>query len=217
MKKLIVYDLDGTLVDTLDDITTAANLMLTEMGARTISKLEVRGCVGRGLQELVNECLGGEQDSKRLAEGMKIYRRHYSKHMLDHSQPYPGAMQVLEHFRSRVQAVITNKPDPYATQMIEALKLAPFFSAIIPGGGAFPKKPNPASLQSLLTLHNVRADDAVFIGDSVVDIQTARGAGVMNATVSHGLEDLEALQAARPDRLFPHFSALLACAKLEKW
>ncbi len=216
MKKLIVYDLDGTLVDTLDDITASANYMLREFGAETIDRDVVRRYVGRGLQTLVQRCLGA-QDEARVAEGMRVYRRYYSQHMLDKSSVYPNVREALTHFQSRVQAVITNKPDPYATQMLQALELAPYFSQIIAGDGAYPKKPHPASLQALMENAEASPDQTLFIGDSCVDIETGRAAGVLTVAVSHGLEDEADLVRAQPDRLFADFGELLACARRETW
>jgi phosphoglycolate phosphatase len=216
MKKLIVYDLDGTLIDTLDDITVSANHMLRQLGSPFIDRQVIRAYVGRGLHDLVARCLQSA-DEARIAEGMKVYRRFYSQHMLDQSCVYPYAREVLTYFQPRAQAVITNKPDPYATQMLQALGIAAFLCAIIAGDGPYPKKPNPASLRALMERTGAGVEQTVFIGDSCVDIETGRQAGVFTVAVTHGLEDPQVLAAGRPDRIFSDFSQMLACARSEAW
>ena len=216
MKRLIVYDLDGTLVDTLDDIVAAANHTMAQLKLPPIERDEVRRYVGRGLRELVQKCLDTDDESL-VTDAMRIYRKFYGQHMLDHSRPYPGVTDVLNHFRNRRQAVLTNKPDPYATQMVQALGLAPFFASIIAGDTCFPKKPNPASMRALIEEAGASAEEVILIGDSTVDIETARHVGAAVVAVCHGLEDKEALVAAKPDRLVADFRELLALARAERW
>ena len=100
MKSLIIYDLDGTLVDTREDIARAANHMLEQMGHPAISVEEVSRHVGRGLQSLIRGCLKSE-DPKAVEKGSKIYRDHYARHMLDSSRLYPGTREVLDYFKER--------------------------------------------------------------------------------------------------------------------
>ena len=123
MKRLILYDLDGTLVDTLEDIVQSANHMLREMEAPLLSREQVRRLVGRGMQQLIGDCLKTE-DPERIARGLAIYRAHYGQHLLDRSRLYPGARELLDHFQPRRQAVVTNKPDPFSTTILQALQIA---------------------------------------------------------------------------------------------
>jgi phosphoglycolate phosphatase-like HAD superfamily hydrolase len=101
--------------------------------------------------------------------------------------------------------------------MLQALELAPYFMRIVAGDGPYPKKPNPTSLLALIEAAKCASEEAVFIGDSCVDIETARAAGAVAVAVSHGLEDAEALVSAKPDRLFADFGQLLAAARKEMW
>ena len=218
MMRLIVYDLDGTLVDTLDDITASANRMLEHLGLPPVPASEVRGYVGRGIQELVQRCLGTE-DERLLERGLRLYREDYGRHLLDHSRLYPGARETLEHFKrlGRPQAVITNKPDPYSAQILAGLGAAGYFTAVIAGDAAYPKKPDPASLRALMERHGAAPADTVFIGDSPVDVETGRRAGVLTVAVTHGLADARELAAAAPDATVGGFAELVALSAARCW
>lgn len=218
MKRLIVYDLDGTLVDTLEDITASANRMLEHLGLPPIPASEVRGYVGRGIRELVQRCLGTE-DEGGLERGLRLYREHYGRHLLDRSRLYPGARETLERFQrlGRAQAVITNKPDPYSTQILTGLGVAGCFTAIIAGDGAYPKKPDPSSLHALMKQQGAAAGETVFIGDSPVDIETGRRAGVATVAVTHGLADVHELAQAAPDATVAGFTELVTLAEAARW
>ncbi|MBI4341634.1 MAG: HAD-IA family hydrolase [Candidatus Omnitrophica bacterium] len=216
MKRLIVYDLDGTLVDTLQDITNAANHMLKRLQRPPLAAERVRRFVGRGVAQLVAECLATD-DAQRITEGLAIYRAHYREHLVDHSRLYPGARELLEHFRNRAQAVITNKPNPDSRELLRRLGVADYFLDIIGGDGPYPKKPDPAALQSTMERASASADETLLIGDSPIDVETGRRAGVPTVTVSHGLADAAELAAAHPDLAVDDFGELLGLAKSRGW
>ena len=216
MKRLVLYDLDGTLVDTLEDLTAAANHMLRILQAPPVSSHEVRRAVGRGVHELVRSCLKHE-DPKRLAYGVDVFRAYYARHLLDHSHLYPGAQAVLEHFKGRHQAVITNKPEPFSREILERLGVAGYFVEVIGGDAGLPKKPDPAAVMALMQRHGTAPAETLLIGDSPIDVETGRNAGVLVVGVAHGLTDGPELAAARPDALVTNFQELLARAGQEGW
>jgi len=176
MKSLIIYDLDGTLVDTREDIARAANHMLEQMGRRRMATEEVCRQVGRGLFALIQGCLETE-DPEALSKGAKIYRDYYARHMLDSSRLYPGALEILDYFKDRKQAVITNKPNPFSYELLKAL----------------------------------------FVGDSRVDIETGRNAGVETVVLTHGFGTLDELQSASTAGIFNSFHELLQAARKKGW
>ncbi|MBI3996407.1 MAG: HAD-IA family hydrolase [Candidatus Omnitrophica bacterium] len=216
MKQLIVYDLDGTLVDTLEDIAASANHMRAELGLPLLPARQIRGYIGQGLHELVRHCLHTE-DPKLVEQGTKIYRRHYTLHLLDHSRLYPHAPSVLAYFKGRRQAVITNKPNPYSRDILTALGIADFFFDIIGGNSAYPKKPDPTSLLALMASERIDPTEALFVGDSPIDIETGRKAGVFTVTVTHGLSDRAELVHAQPDLLVSDFQEFLEAARHHQW
>ncbi len=213
---MIVYDLDGTLVDTLQDITNAANYMLSQMRAAALAPDQVRRFVGRGMHQLIVDCLQTE-DPGRIAEGMQIYRAYYREHLVDHSRLYPGVLAVLEYFQTRTQAVISNKPNPYSKDLLEALGIGSYFLEVIGGDDPYPRKPDPSSLRVLIERAGVSAEETMIIGDSPIDVETGRRAGIFTATVTHGLSDRDDLISARPDAMVDSFESLLLLAKEQEW
>ena len=216
MKQLILYDLDGTLVDTLADLTAAANHMLSALAAPTLSPDEVRQHVGSGVQELVARCLK-TGDPQRVARGVELYRAYYGRHLLDHSQLYPGAHAILEHFKQRRQGVVTNKPQSYSQEILEALGVSTYLRDLVAGDAGYPKKPDPSAVRALMQREGVAAADAVFIGDSPIDVETGRNAGIATVAVLHGFTGETQLRAAAPDVVVRDFSALLAVARQRAW
>lgn len=216
MKRLIAYDLDGTLVDTLEDIAVAANHMLRVLQAPAVPPHEVRRYVGRGVHQLVSGCLKAD-DPKRIEYGVSVFRAYYARHLLDHSRLYPGARAVLEHFRERDQAVITNKPNPFASQILEALGVAGYLCEVIAGDAGYPKKPDPEALCSLMAKRQVAPGETVVIGDSPIDMEAGRRAGALTVAIAHGLTDEEELVLAAPDALVKDFEGLLELAKRDAW
>ncbi len=216
MKQLIIYDLDGTLVDTRADIAQAVNHMLAVLNAAPLDPPRIERFVGRGLHHLIKSCLRTD-DSKQIEKGTNIYREYYAKHMLDHTVLYPGAKEVLEYFKGRFQAVITNKPNPYSRQILEALGVVSYFCEIVAGDTDYPKKPDPTAVLSIMKREKVQAAETLFVGDSLIDIETGRNAGIETVVISHGFESEEALQSANPAAVVSGFHELLSFAKQKGW
>ncbi len=216
MKKLILYDLDGTLADTRRDIINGVRYALETLKGPELTDEEIKDCVGTGLHALIKQVFRTEDED--LAErGSKLYREHYKKHMLDHTKLYPGAREFLEHFKDREQAVITNKPNPFSTQILEALGVAHFFLAILAGDNGLPFKPDPAAIHHLIEATHVREEEALFVGDSPIDVQAARNAGIEVVTLSHGFAAEAVLREAKPDHIVHDFAQLLNLAKEKGW
>ena len=135
--------------------------------------------------------------------------------MLDKSKLYAGVRECLELFKGIKQAVITNKPNPYAETILKELYVYRYLGRLVAGEKEFPFKPDPASTIALMESAKVSPQETLWVGDSDVDIQTARAAGVHVVVFSHGFVSREKLKAAGPDRLFKDFRALINAAKLD--
>ncbi|MCM8776498.1 MAG: HAD-IA family hydrolase [Candidatus Omnitrophica bacterium] len=216
MKKLIVYDLDGTLVDTRDDIASAVNHALWQLGFPVLNRPEVCRFVGRGLHYLIGHCLGVE-DPDTVERGAKLYREYYAAHLLDHSRLYPGAKEVLEYFKLRKQMVMTNKPNPYARDILEALGVAGYFVKIVAGNDEYPHKPSPDAVLAMMNAEAVQPEDVLFVGDSPIDIETGRNAGILTIVLSHGFSTEDELKSAAPDVIFKNLSGFLQYVKQVGW
>lgn len=215
-KNLILYDLDGTLVDTSGDIVEAMNHLFRELGAHPLPPREIIKAVGIGVRELVSKCLN-THDPKTLEKAVTIYRAYYAEHLLDKSHLYPGAVEVLEFFKARRQAVLTNKPNPFSRQILEGLKVAHYFSDIVAGDTDYPRKPDPTAIFSLMKKAGVGCDETLFIGDSPIDVEAGRNAEVQTVVVRHGFADEQALDACNPQIMIGSFEELIGLAKKEAW
>ncbi len=216
MKRLILYDLDGTLVNTEQDIADAVNVMLTTMHAPPLPTSQIRAFVGRGLDDLVRQTLRTE-DPARIQEGIERFGAHYARHLADTSRPYPYAIELLDYFRGRPQVILTNKPGRFSHELLRALGLSGYFSAVIAGDSGYPKKPHPAGIQALLRSYEVPPQDALLIGDSLVDIRTGRNADVPTVVIGHGFTDRAELERAVPDLLVQNFQELLDLIRARGW
>lgn len=195
---LIVYDFDGTLVDTLFDIADSVNLSLVDLGLPQLPRETIRKYVGKGVEHLMTQTLKGSYCAD-IPKAVSLFKRHYSENLVKHTDYYPHGREILEHFRNKKQAICSNKPEDFVRRILESLKGIQYFDAIIGGGSVKTKKPDPEGLTSILELLNVSADEAVLVGDSLVDIETGKRAGVYTCVVNYGLGFPEEIIAADPD------------------
>ncbi|KTC60201.1 phosphoglycolate phosphatase [Pseudomonas savastanoi] len=192
LPRLIMFDLDGTLVDSVPDLAVAVDTMLAELG-RPIAGLEsVRAWVGNGAPVLVRRALANHLDHSgvddALAEqGLEIFMRAYAqKH--EFTVVYPGVRETLKWLQKMgvEMALITNKPERFVAPLLDEMKLGRFFRWII-GGDTMPqKKPDPAALFFVMKMAGVPASQALFVGDSRSDVQAAKAAGVACVALSYG-------------------------------
>lgn len=186
----VLFDLDGTLLDTLDDLTASTNAALSAFSLPPRTREEVRRFVGNGAERLIRLALPGKETDPPVEEVLKAFREHYNAHCLDRTRPYVGILEALEAL-SMPAAIVSNKPD-------SAVK--PLCSRFFPGIPAFgetadcPRKPAPDML--FRGLAALGADRCVYVGDSEVDILTAKNAGVPCLSVLWGFRDKDTLEAA---------------------
>ena len=225
--RLLVFDLDGTLIDSSTDLCNAVNAALMWAKRGQLSPLQITSFIGQGAATLMRRALAASFDvaSPEAAKVEDLFDRvfqyfleYYRDHKLDNTRAYPVVMEALQHLRSRhphlPMAVLTNKPVCSSLEICAALGLKPFFFAIY-GGDSFAKKPDPEGLLAIIQKANARfsqsssdcgkilPESVVMIGDSDVDIQTARRCGVRSLGCSYGLAP-EALRAAAPDLWSTH-------------
>ncbi len=215
-KRLIIYDLDGTLVDTAQDIADATNYMLKTLTGDALPAEEIRAFVGRGLHDLVRRALK-TTDEMLVEQGTRLFGEYYGQHLLNHSRLYRFAKETLQHFRDRVQAVITNKPHPFVRPLLRGLEIERYFAHIIATGGGYPKKPDPTAIRELMGRERLHSSQALMVGDSLIDVETGRNAGVFTVILAHGFQDREVMTAAIPDALVEDLSEFLVLAQREGW
>ena len=204
---LIVYDFDGTLIDTLFDIADAVNLSLNELGLRTLSRATIRKYVGKGVERLMAQSIDGTGYTD-LPRAVELFRRHYSENLMNHTRFYPSGREILDHFRDKKQAICSNKPEDFVRRILESLKSLDYFDAILGGDSVESKKPDPEGLLHLLDRFQCSPEMAVLVGDSPVDIETGKRAGVYTCIVNYGFGNPKEIASANPDCCIDHLSEL---------
>ena len=205
--QLLVFDFDGTLVDTKKDIADSVNRTLKELGLRTLDRETLFTFIGKGVNHLMSQTLQqvGYDDLPRATD---VFMRHYEAHLMDQTGLFPNCRETLEHFAHKENTILSNKPTRFITRILDALDWRAPFSTII-GGDLMPeKKPDPVGLHHILEQHQARPEDALMIGDSLVDIETGKRAGVKTCGVTYGHAGRTSLESANPDWIIDDLSEL---------
>jgi phosphoglycolate phosphatase len=209
--KLVLFDLDGTLVDSAPDIAAALNAALVELGQAPHPLGVVTSYVGDGAAKLVERALepGSEVDQDLLLERFKAQ---YAANVCVHTRAYPGIAQVLDRFRTAGTplAVFTNKPGDLARALLRAVALDAHFADIVGDGDGYPRKPAPDAALALCARHGADPTDALFVGDGLPDVRLAHAAGCRVAAVTWGYTPRALLAAEAPDWIVDVPAALLA-------
>jgi phosphoglycolate phosphatase len=210
--KLVIFDLDGTLIDSRLDLVHSVNAALRHIGRPALPDDVIASYVGDGAPILIQRALGGEAvDEAIVRQGLQFFLSYYREHKLDHTTVYPGIRDALTTIQqasngvSRKLAVLSNKPVGPSRAIVEALGLGRFFTQIY-GGNSFPtKKPDPEGALKLLEENGVRPEEAAIVGDSHVDVETGLNAGLWTVAVNYGFAP-HTLEQQPPDVLVdtPH-------------
>jgi phosphoglycolate phosphatase len=209
----IVFDLDGTLVDTAPDLTNALNNVLTRRGHAPVEAETIRACVGHGARIMIEEALrrtGAEDDVDRMLAEFLI---HYEANIANDSRPFPGAVAALEALAAQgaTLAVCTNKREYLSRKLLEALDLARYFAGLAGRDTFAVSKPDPGHLTGVIALAGGDPSRAVMVGDSETDLRTAKAAGVPVILVSFGYATAP-LNTCTPEAVIDHFDELEARA-----
>jgi phosphoglycolate phosphatase len=184
--KALVFDLDGTLIDSKRDLVQSVNATLRQMGRAELPEDLVASYVGSGAPILISRALGGATCKEEQQRALRFFLAHYDAHKLDFTKEYPGVRETLEKLRALPMAVLTNKPVNISVRILQGLGLAGFFRAIYGGNSFATKKPDPLGANKILSELEIPPAQAAMVGDSEVDVQTARNAGMISAIVNFG-------------------------------
>ncbi len=208
---LLIFDLDGTLIDSKLDLAHAVNAARAHMGLGDLPHPLVFSYVGNGAPTLIRRALGPEAGEAQVQEALEFFLEYYRDHMLDYTTLYPGVADTLDVLlqSGKRMAVLTNKPVRISKAIITGLGLERHFFQIYGGNSFEQKKPHPIGIETLLSEAGMGAGHALMIGDSAVDIQTARNAGIKSCGVTYGFQP-ETLAAEPPDFLIDRFEDLPA-------
>jgi phosphoglycolate phosphatase len=197
---LLVFDLDGTLIDSKDDLVHSVNAARHRMGLESLPDEMVASYVGRGVVMLMKQALGDLATDENVAQAVEFFFDYYREHMLDRTVPYPGVRETLELLQGKRMAVLTNKPVRFSEAILDGLGLSRYFVRVYGGNSFAQKKPDPMGLFALMQEADVGGDRTMMVGDSETDVLVGRNAGAWTCGVTYGLSP-ETLKSTPPDFL----------------
>ncbi|HET7697335.1 MAG TPA: HAD-IA family hydrolase [Vicinamibacterales bacterium] len=184
---LVVFDLDGTLIDSRQDLADAANALIVERGGAPLAVETITGMVGEGAALLVRRALTAAGLEPELETALPRFLQLYDERLLAHTRLYPGTLEALDALaRQFTLAVLTNKPQRPTETILRGLNVLAYFAHVVGGDTAFGRKPEPAGLRHLMTAAGASRGATVLVGDSAIDLRTARAAGVRVCLVKYG-------------------------------
>ena len=211
--KACIFDLDGTLTNTLESMTYSVNLTLEEMGLSKITKDQCRLFVGNGARVLMEKSLkvAGDTDASRIEEGMEIYGRIFDQNCTYHVTPYEGIPEMLKALKDKGihLAVLSNKPDRQTVKVVKAILGEELFDYAQGQKEGIRRKPEPDGVWYLMEQMHVSKEECLYIGDSEVDAATGRNAGLKTIGVLWGFRDRKTLETAGADDLIDRPDELL--------
>ena len=206
--RALIFDLDGTLIDSKLDLALAVNAALAEMGRGPLPHEQIFGYIGQGAPSLIARALGEGSTEEECRRGLEFFIQYYSIHKLDHTSLYAGVRETLDALAGMPMAVLTNKPVGASRGILHGLGLAETFQ-IIYGGNSFErKKPDPMGVETILREFGAEPSQVMFVGDSEIDVMTARNAGTWICGVTYGFGS-HRLAEFPPDLLVDNLTELL--------
>lgn len=198
MKPVLIFDLDGTLVDSKKDLAASVNHIRAQFNLPSLTEEQIAGLIGAGAQQLVRKALGSAITETELKPALQLFLSYYRAHMLDRTVLYPGVRETLDRLQDCRLAVLTNKPVHFSCSMLDGLGIYRYFSAVYGGNSFENKKPDPVGIFQILSDTRGHRERTWMIGDSSVDVLTGRNAGVITCGVTYGYAP-ETFKEAPPD------------------
>ena len=196
--ELVIFDFDGTLIDSKYDIASSVNLTLEDLGLPVRSTEEIFGFVGDGVKRLLRLSVG-EDNPARYEEALTVFREHYLMHCLDTTQFYPGLECVFDKLNGCTKAIATNKSLEYTLRIVEGLGVRDRFAAVESPTDTSDLKPDPGMLFRILKKLGIKAERAVLVGDSTNDVRAAKAAGMRACAVGYGYGNRDKVLALDPE------------------
>ncbi|HLA00046.1 MAG TPA: HAD-IA family hydrolase [Thermodesulfovibrionales bacterium] len=193
--KLIMFDLDGTLVNTAQDITNALNIAIKPYGMKNLTVEDTIQLIGEGISRLVEKILSVENMHLR-SEIMNRFLEYYSEHIIEHSKEYPHVKETLENLTTIKKAVISNKREDLSKRLLEELGLSEYFDLIIGSDTTGERKPSPVPVLYVINKLGLSGDESIIVGDSNYDIEAGKKAKVKTVAVTYGYRPRESLREA---------------------
>ncbi len=195
---LIIFDLDGTLVDSRDDIANAVNFTLKKIGLKEKSIAEITSYIGTGVEDLIRKSLGNKQEAF-LTKALSVFEEYYRKHSTDNSVLYPNVKEILEYFNNKRKTIVTNRNYEFALIALNKLGIQDYFEDVIGGDDIGCMKPSSCPLDRSMKRLNANREKAIIVGDMDIDIVAGKTAGIITCGVTYGIGEKEDIIKAKPD------------------
>jgi phosphoglycolate phosphatase len=209
VRSILIFDLDGTLVDSKKDLTASVNHIRHQFDLPLLTEDEIARFIGNGALMLIRRALGPKATEENVQTGLQMFLSYYRAHMLEHTRLYPGVRETLDRLSHCKLAVLTNKPVHFSCAMLDGLGIYKHFAAVYGGNSFDHKKPDPVGVFQILSDTNGHRERSWMIGDSAVDVLTGRNAGVKTCGVTYGYAT-DTFRDVPPDYLIDNFSDLEA-------
>jgi phosphoglycolate phosphatase len=209
VRSVLIFDLDGTLVDSKKDLTASVNHIRRQFDLPILTEDEIARFIGNGALMLIQRALGHKATEENVQAGLQMFLSYYRAHMLDCTTLYPGVRETLDRLTDCRLAVLTNKPVHFSCAMLDGLGIYKHFAAVYGGNSFDQKKPDPVGIYQILSDTKGHREKTWMIGDSAVDVLTGRNAGVSTCGVTYGYAT-ETFKDVPPDYLIDNFSDLEA-------
>ncbi len=198
MFKALIFDLDGTLVDSVQDIAHALNCTLKDLSLPEKSLEEVRDIVGDGVRTLLGRATGNTK-KEFVENAAQIFHHHYRKHCVDNTFLYPGVRELLDFYKNKKLAVVSNKPYEMILQTLKHCAIENHFKLVLGPESTTNKKPHPEPILKTLEEFSVEANTTLMVGDGTTDMEAGKSAGVFTCAVTYGYRKKEELERYNPD------------------
>ncbi|MFQ5867415.1 MAG: HAD family hydrolase [bacterium] len=195
---LIIFDLDGTLVDSRDDIANAVNFTLKKIGLKEKSISEISSYIGTGVEGLIRKSLGNKEEVL-LKKALSAFEEYYKKHSTDNSVLYPNVKEILEYFKGKKKVIVTNRNYEFALLTLKTLGIYDYFEDIVGGDDIGCMKPSSCPLDMSMHRLNANKEEAIIVGDMDLDIVAGKRAGIITCGVTYGIGKKEDIIKAKPD------------------
>jgi phosphoglycolate phosphatase len=205
---LMIFDFDGTIVNTGDDLAAAVNHSLDKLGIPLLKNEDIIGYVGDGVKKLIERSLGN-QFPEKFDEALSNFMEYYGEHLLDSTELYPGVLEILHHYKNKVKVIVTNKLYSYTLRIAEELDIIKYFDKIIGMDSRPYKKPDSRLLDPLIEEYGIERHHTIVIGDGTNDVLLAKNAGVVSCALLNGLGSRDTLLQLKPDYVCENISELI--------
>lgn len=205
---LLVFDLDGTLIDSKYDLLDALNYTAKQLGHSTFTDAQIPQMVGNGVRALITQAFNLTTDSPALKEAQTIMMDYYRQNLCTRTVFYDGVLETLKSLNNVKKAVLSNKPDEFTQRIIQELGLSSLFDQVLGATNYFDRKPSGESLEHFLKELNIAPNRAMMIGDGDADVLAGKNAGMYTCAVTYGYRSKTELEILHPDYIIESFSEL---------